>query len=74
MKQYTLNGAESMTYKHEHPERTAYKQYDGMNFDYCFQIWPNRKAMAKSIHMQQKREHRYNDWIAVQKLNDGEGY
>ncbi len=74
MKTYTLSGAESDAHTPDHPERTAWRAHAGMDFDRTFQVWPNRKAMAKSIRMQQKREHRNGDWRACRKLLTTEGY
>lgn len=56
------------------PERTAYRSGPGVFSDYTFQTWPNRESMARSIRMQERREHHATDWKAVQPLSDGEGY
>jgi len=76
MKRYTLTGAQADTYKHEHPDRTARKRASPgvLDLDVTFQVWPSRKAMARSIRMQQQREWRPDDWRAVVPLKDGEGY
>lgn len=74
MKTYTLSFAESTRHTPEHPDRTARKSGSGMNFDVTYQVWPNRKAMARSIRMQEKRERRATDWRACVKLADHEGF
>ena len=57
------------------PDRTAYRLGRSLDFDYYFQVWPNRQSMARSIRMQQSRpSNPALDWIAVIKLSDGEGY
>jgi hypothetical protein len=71
---YILSGAEALTHRPKHPERTARRAHSGLDFDVTFQVWPNRKAMAKSIRMQQAREPHPSDWRAVVPLTDGEGY
>ena len=58
----------------KHPERTAKRSGTGMNFDVTYQQWTNRKAMARTIRMQQKRAACVTDWKAVVPLTDGEGY
>ena len=72
MKRYFMSMAASFTHKPEHPERTAKKQGAGMNFDVTYQVWPNRKSLAKSINMQRSREGRSDDWSACVKLLDYE--
>ena len=74
MKRYTMTFAAAMEHTPEHPERTARKSGTGLNFDVVFQVWPNRSSMAKSIRMQERREHRPDDWRAVVKLRETEGY
>ncbi len=75
MKRYTLSHAAAMEHTPEHPERTASKNASGfMNFDRIFQVWPNRASLAKTIRMQQQREHRADDWSPAVKLGDTEGY
>lgn len=74
MKRYKLSGGESYTHQPDHPERTATKQGRGLDFDVTYQVWPSRAAMAKTIRMQEQRESRIDDWRAVVKLSDGEGY
>ena len=74
MKTYTLSLGQVRGYNHPHPERTAYKIGYGLFPDYIYQVWSNRKAMAKTIRMQQKRARHNSDWHAVVKLSDGEGY
>lgn len=72
MKTYVKSFAESIEHKPEHPERTAKKSF-GFG-DIMFQVWPNRKSMAKSIRMQQKRAPKQSDWRPCVPLTDGEGY
>jgi hypothetical protein len=60
--------------KHDHPERTARRAGAGVFDDVIFQVWPNRQSMARSISMQQGREHRQMDWHALVPLTPGEGY
>ena len=77
MKKYKLSfGQHASGYDHPHPERTAYRTIGSnpMNGDLYFQVWSNRKALAKSIRMQQKRERRSGDWTPLVKLTDTEGY
>lgn len=74
MKKYTMSHAAAIDHVPTHPDRTASKTGTGMNFDVTFQVWPNRAALAKSIRMQERREHRQGDWRACVKLRDGEGY
>lgn len=74
MKKYKMSFAAATTHTPEHPERTAKKSGNGMDFDITYQVWPNRASMAKSIRMQQKRESRNDDWRPCVKLTDGEGY
>ena len=74
MKKYSLSLGQSIGYDHPHPERTAVRQGHGAFADSVYQIWTNRKAMARSIRMQQRRERRNQDWRPLVKLTDGEGY
>lgn len=74
MKKYTMTFAAAMDHVPVNAERTARKDGTGMNFDVTFQMWPNRASLAKSIRMQERREHRQGDWRACVKLRDGEGY
>jgi len=75
MKRYTMSAIEANTHRPAHPERTARRSAGtGLNFDVVFQVWPNRKSMAKTIRMQQQREPRGGDWYSVVSLSDGEGY
>lgn len=71
MKRYTLSFAASIEHKPEYPERTAKKT---SGWDITFQVWPNRKAMARTIRMQQNGPSRSDHWRAVQPLSDIEGY
>ena len=74
MKHYTLSLGQSIGYRHQAPERTAYKLGYGTFPDNIYQVWSNREAMARSIRMQQRRERTGHDWQALVKLSDGEGY
>ena len=74
MKQYSMSFSNSTEHTPEHAERTAKRNASGSSFDVIFQVWPNRQSMAKSIRMQQKREHRQTDWRACVPLSDGEGF
>lgn len=74
MKTYKLSFGQSIGHKHPHPERTARRACHGMSGDLIYQVWTNRKAMARSIRMQQKRARSNQDWVAVVPLTDGEGY
>ena len=74
MKTYKMSWAAAQEHKPQHPERTAQRNAGGMDFDIVFQVWPNRPSMAKSIRMQQKREHYQTDWRACVPLTDVEGY
>lgn len=75
MKTYNLSFAAAIDHEPKHPERTAKRNAGlGMNFDQMFQVWPNRKSMARSIRMQESRESQSRDWKACVSLKDGEGY
>jgi hypothetical protein len=65
-----------MDHTPEHPERTARRPRSGvgLDFDVVFQVWPNRPSLARTIRMQERREHRNTDWRPVVRLQDGEGY
>lgn len=71
MKKYTLSFANSLSYKHEFPDRTARRS---LSDDVTFQVWPSRKAMAVSIRMQQKGASTRYSWTPLVPLSDGEGY
>ncbi len=58
----------------EQRQCAATKAGRGVFDDYTIQIWTNRPAMARSIRMQEKRAGRADDWRAVVKLTDGEGF
>lgn len=64
MKTYRLSFAQSVSHVPEHPERTASRNMNGLEFDVIYQVWPSRAAMLKTIQMQGKREHRQTDWRA----------
>lgn len=75
MKRYSLSGADGFSHVPEYPERTARRgSRRGLDFDVYFQVWPNRKALARSIRMQEKRERRQDDWTACVPLGVTEGY
>lgn len=76
MSKVRMSFAASIDYKPKHPDRTARRAVRGgpLQFDVEFQEWTNRAAMARSIRMQEQRESRQDDWRAVVKLTDGEGY
>jgi hypothetical protein len=71
MKRYVMSFAAANEHTPEHPDRTARRD---LGWDVQFQVWPNRSSMAHSIRMQEKREHRQDDWHAVVKLRETEGY
>ncbi|MDF1551966.1 MAG: hypothetical protein P1P84_02835 [Deferrisomatales bacterium] len=72
---YTLPLGRIAEHEHPHPERTARKlASSGIFADYLFRVWPNRKAMATTIRMQQRRAPRMDDWRPIVPLTDGEGY
>ena len=75
MKKYSCPLGRMNEIKHEHPERTAYRNGVGMDFDIYFQVWPNRESMARSIRMQE-RGHNLGKriWKAVVPLRETEGY
>lgn len=75
MKRYVLSWAASVSHVPEHPERTAKRtQSSGWDFDVTYQVWPNRKSLAKSIRMQEKGPPRGDHWRPCVPLSDGEGY
>ena len=71
MRKYVLSFSDSILHAPVNGDRTA-KRTAG--WDVMYQEWPNRKAMAKSIRMQQLRETRQGDWKPCVPLTDGEGY
>lgn len=71
MKKEIKSFADSLSFNPLFPERTA-KRSSG-DFDIVFQIWSNRKAMARSIRMQESGDTK-NRWIPCVPLTDGEGY
>jgi len=73
MKRYTCPLGRRSDYPHPAPERTAYR-VSACLADDCYQVWPNRPSMARSVRMQQTREHRTGDWVPMVKLSDVEGY
>lgn len=74
MKRYSLNLGQAIEYTHEHPERTAVKSGAGIFADNVYQVWTNRRAMARSVRMQQRRAPSNGDWRPLVALTDGEGY
>jgi len=68
---YVLPFYQASTHKPQYPECTA-KRPSGD--DVRFQVWSNRKAMAKTIRMQQKRAAHRLDWQAIVPLGDAEGF
>lgn len=72
MKRYVMSFAASIEHVPVALERTAKRQLQ--SFDVEYQVWPNRASMAKTIRMQERREHRSGDWKACQALSMGEGY
>src|SRR5262245_16539450 len=61
MKQYTMSFAASLEHRPEHPERTAKRS---LAWDVQFQVWPNRRAMLKTIELQGRRATHHSDWKA----------
>lgn len=74
MQRYSMPMGRTVGFNHPHPERTAFHSGTGIFSDVFFQVWPNRKSMARSIRMQQRRAHRNEDWRPLVALGDGEGY
>jgi hypothetical protein len=74
MKTYSLSIGRAIGYAHPSPERTAVRNGSGIFSDNVYQVWSNRASMARSIRMQQRREHRSGDWRALVALTDTEGY
>jgi hypothetical protein len=54
-------------------QRAAVKHGRGVGDDSVIQVWNHRKAMAKTIRIQEHSSPR-SEWIPVVKLGDGEGY
>lgn len=73
MSKKTMSFGASLNYRKQlaHPERTAIRS---VGWDVQFQTWTNRKAMAKTIRMQESRMPKSGDWKAVVALADGEGF
>jgi len=71
MKRITMSFGRSIEYKPPHPDRTARRAVD---WDVEFMEFNSRKVMARTIRMQEKREHNRRDWRAVEPLSDVEGY
>lgn len=75
MTKYTLSLGASIGYQHPHADRTAVRNATSSPFsDLLYQVWPSRKAMARTIRMQQQRAPQSRDWRPLIKLADGEGY
>jgi hypothetical protein len=71
METYVMSFASSISHIPKHPERTATRR---QNWNIVYQEWPNRKAMAKTIRVQEKRAAHHSDWMPCVKLEDIEGY
>ncbi len=54
-------------------QRTAVKAGRAVFDDWLVQTWTNRKAMARTIRMQE-RSQPSSEWSPVVKLTTGEGY
>lgn len=74
MRHYILSVGQALDYKHDAPERTAYRSGTGMNFDRYYQVWPNRISMVKTIRLQQRGERNLSWWTPVIPLRETEGY
>jgi len=74
MKRYSLPLGRTSEHTPDQPERTATRSLPGIFGDIQYQVWTNRKAMARSIRMQEKAGPRQGNWHALVKLTDGEGY
>ena len=75
MKRYSLCLGQQIDYQHPHPDRTAKRRGNGIFDDDVFQVWTNRKAMARSIRMQERSDGpSYQHWQPLVKLTDGEGH
>lgn len=55
-------------------QRSATRSTGYFGENVMIQVWPHRKAMAKSIRMQQSGPPRSGNWSAIVKLTDGEGF
>ena len=73
-KEYTLSFAESLSHVHALPERTAYQNGTGLNFDKRYKVFSSREFMAHMIRKQQQGPTTHFQWIPVVKLSDLEGY
>ncbi|KKL82232.1 hypothetical protein LCGC14_1986760 [marine sediment metagenome] len=74
MNQYPVSFADSRTHVPDHPDRTARRASGVFGLSFTYQVWSNRKAMAKTIRMQQARASHHTDWNPIINLTDGEGY
>ncbi len=74
MKTYSVPLGRRADYPHPAPERTASRMCARLGDDDVYQVWPSRKAMARSVRMQQQRAPHPSDWRPMVKLSDGEGY
>ena len=70
---YTMSFGASLEHTPTNPERTA-RATAANGWDVVYRVWTNRKAMARSIRMQERREYRRGDWKAVVALETTEGY
>lgn len=72
-KTYRLSFGQGLGYSHPHPERTAYRTAaDG--WDTLYQMWSNRKAMARTIRMQEQGPPHRLHWRALVPLTATEGH
>lgn len=75
MKTYSVAMGRRNEYPHPAPDRTAYRVSHILGVDDFYQVWSNRKAMARSIRMQQKAGIQGSRvWHPMIPLTDGEGY
>jgi len=74
MAKYTMPFGQSVGHAPDAPERTATKSTGQFGEVVTYQVWPSRGAMARSIRMQQRREHRPGDWRPCVALSTTEGY
>jgi hypothetical protein len=64
MRSVKMSFAHSLTYKPEHPDRTASRSHQGLDMDVTFQTWPSRAAMLKTIEMQESGPYKQTHWRA----------
>jgi len=64
VKTYRLTFGQLADFKHPRPEATAHHQAaDG--WDTIFQVWPNRKAMLKTVEMQRRALPNWRHWTPL---------